>query len=280
MTCIHSYFTQPRFTVEDTRRFWAFELLTWAMSIMTWRKNMEGDVLFYGDAGGVGIVKKLGLDRYYKRVVELRNPFDLIHSKTFWAAGKLIAMRECEAFPVVSVDLDLMVWKRLKFPRADVVGLNYDNPEFYEVVCEKYKDDFFGFNLSSPAMNAGILAFFDRELLDIYTDSSLYFMRRFSGRAGLDTASMIFAEQKLAGIVADRLGKKQDVLFNVGAWSRYRVMDEGVTHLWDVKKLYAGNKQMRDAYITWLGTRMECIADEWFREWWYEMRMKGDVIYI
>lgn len=280
MTGLHSYFTQPRFADDEPRRFWAFELLTWAMSIMTWKKNMGGDILFYGDAGGVGIVKKLGFDRYYKRVVELRNPFDLIHSKTFWAAGKLIAMRECNAFPVVSVDMDLMVWNQLKFPKADVVGLNYDNPEFYGVVSEKYQYDFFGYSLQSPAMNAGILAFFDTDLLDIYTDASLYFMRRFSGRAGLDTASMVFAEQKLVSVIADRLGKKRDVLFDVGEWSRYRVMSKDVTHLWDTKKYYAGDKQMRDAYITWLGARMECISDDWLRSWWFEMRMKGDVIYI
>lgn len=283
MEGMQSYFTAPRFPGGTTcRKIPLFEVLTWYMSIVTWQKHMCGGMHFYGDADGINLVKQLGLDTFYDSITELDNPFLDICPKAFWAAGKLVAMQQCNQFPVISVDMDLMAWRTIRFPKAAVVGLNYDNDAFYGTVQRKYAGEFEGWNLNVKALNAGILAFFDKSLLEVYTNASLYFMRRMTRlNQELDSASMIFAEQKMVSLVANRLQKTSNVLFNVSELDRYRILNDDVTHLWDTKKFYIADDTLCQQYIDWLSKR---ALEQYYTPegvlWWEDTVRKGKYIYV
>lgn len=266
-------------------KFARFEILTWVASAIQWR-HLYGTLDFVTDNEGMGVLSKLGLGGLYTSIKVLESPFKAINPSVFWAAGKIVAMQSYVGYEdVYSVDTDCIVWKHLKVPdRLALVGLNYDNPEYYEVVTRHYADDMKGWSMKHPAINAAILGFNgycgDGSLLDVFTAVSLKFMRSVSNREHLDSASMIFAEQKLSAEVCAHMSLKYGVLCHADASTGYHI-EVGdipyITHLWDTKAIYRDSKKHRRTYEGWLDKQIQPNLGR-YRDLWEEIKNQKEVI--
>lgn len=286
MNGFHSYFVTPKVR-QGKVRFAKFELLTWIASAVQW-KRLYGGLDFITDAEGLLVLSKLGFGGLYDAVKVLDTPFNKINPSIFWAAGKIVAMKHYVGYEdVYSVDTDCILWKHMKQKSGlALVGLNYDNPEFYKVVTEHYRNDLKGWGLKNRPINAAILGFNgycgDGSLLDVFTSVSLKFMETVSRRANLDSASMIFAEQKLSAEVCSQMGLEYGVLCHADASTGWHI-DCGdipyITHLWDTKDTYRQSQTHRDAYISWLSDRI-CPVLGRAKSIWERIYNENDIVEV
>lgn len=288
MLGFHSYFVTPR-TKQDRVSFHKFELLTWVASAIQWRK-LYGSISFVTDAEGLKVLASLGLGELYSSIRVLASPFSLIDPAVYWAAGKIIAMQSFVGRQdVYSIDTDCIVWNPLRGKDGlALVGLNYDNPGFYSIVSSRMVRFFPDWDsISSAPINAAILGFpgycGKGSLLDVFTSTSIKLMEVASAEGNLDSASMIFAEQKLSAEVCTRMGLKYGVLCKASEATGYHIeVDERskyITHLWDTKERYRDSASARTAYIEWLSREIEPSLGK-FRAIWTNIFNSGDIITV
>jgi hypothetical protein len=127
MRAFHSYFVcgpEPQL----------FEVLMQAASILSWKKFM-GPIDFLGDFESINLLMKYRLYGLYDQVITLEPNSEGILTSTFWAYGKFEAMRKFASLypriPILSIDTDLVLKRPISIPRSDIIGLHYDNPNFY-----------------------------------------------------------------------------------------------------------------------------------------------------
>lgn len=232
-----------------------------------------GPMDFFGDSESIKFLIKNRLYGLYSKVFELDSLHQKINTKLFWASGKFRAMQAAmEAYftsSIVSVDTDLILKLPLDFPRADVVALHYDNPNFYPVVSQRMQPEFRGWDFSPRPVNAGILAFRDRSFLKSYLDSTEIIMVEVSKWDNPDSASMIFTEQKWVSVLAKRLKKSLKVLEKVDEFTNFHVYSDNLIHVWDYKGIMRSDSSVRVPFIDLLlrmleGFEMQ-LADDWVR---------------
>ena len=112
------------FALED------FDLFTAVISALEWRKD-GSRIFLYCDAPAADYIRNAGLEKVWDGVRDtLPDDLDGIDPEMFWAAGKLLALRQMDA-PCVMIDTDLIVWSKPEFGRDIIAAHREDlNPTF------------------------------------------------------------------------------------------------------------------------------------------------------
>lgn len=260
----HTLWTKPFFcnNAGKTYSMQDYELLTMLLSALMWRKK-NGEIALYGDTAALDYVKELGIAHIWNGGLhEIEVPSG-IPPKVFWAAGKLFALRQAAA-PAVMVDLDLIVWKDISgyVKGTDLCaihreGISYDiypDRSFFNMK-EGYEFDP-DWSWEVPPVNTCMLYMADDGLKRYYTDSAIRFMESCAETQD-NLCHMVFAEQRLLAMCADKCGKTISSFFPCAG----DIEGQDIfTHLWGYKNVLRYNFVKREEFCARLKKRIltEC----------------------
>lgn len=245
MNGIHINWTAP-FKLKHTGEYFIedFELLTTILSALKW-KEKNGKIKLCADETAMKYYDKMGILGLYNETenVEVDNDID---PQMFWAAGKLFALKDQKA-PVAMIDTDFIVWDEILFDKlgeCTVIHFEELYPDVYpgRSGFSMRKDyEWPDLNWELPACNTAFTVIKSQQFIDYYTDTAIKFMK-YSENTGDPLKYMVFAEQRLINMCAEKLG------IEVRAFSHLaRLFEHGekcFTHIWGMKQ------QMRD--MPWL----------------------------
>lgn len=239
MQAIHIISTAPYFAKKGNKDFSLdkFELYSAALSALSWR-SFGDKIDLITDGKGKSYIEKIGLSKLWNNVSTLI-PDDLegINPKMFWAAGKILALREVSA-PVVMIDTDFIVWKRPDLPQNRITAVHRENitPSVYpsfDYFRFKMPFNMKGMNSSVLPMNTAFLYLPEEDFKQYYVNRSIAFMK---SAADCDDflCYMVFAEQRLLSVCAEEkkvgsqvLMDKEELFFPQSDYS----------HLWGAKQV-------------------------------------------
>ena len=212
------------FALED------FDLFTAVISALEWRRD-GSRIFLYCDAPAADYIRNAGLEKVWDGVRDtVPDDLDGIDPEMFWAAGKLLALRQMDA-PCVMIDTDLIVWSKPEFGRDIIAAHREDlNPDVYPPL------EYFS--------AAGHI------LPGFYTSQAVAFMKS-AERCGERLRYMVFAEQRMAAMCADYTGTGVQTLLDKDALF---FPQEKYTHLWGAKQQMRERPLLREEFI-W-----RCIA--------------------
>ena len=255
MLALHSTWSRPRtssggnFYIED------FDLLTTILSALKWREK-NGTIKMVTDSIGYEFYKSRGMCGIWDEITTGLDDISTdIDPQTFWAAGKLFALKNTDA-PVAVIDTDFIVWDRLAFDNLKDLSVIHKEElysDIYPDISEfKMKRGFvFDPNLdwhTSP-VNSAFYVIKNNALKKLYVNQALSFI---DNSAGSDPVTyMVFAEQRLLAMCA-RMSGIEIKEFS----SLTRLFEDGdryFTHIWGMKQQMRDNSELRRDFC------MRCI---------------------
>ena len=250
MIGFHSWWTKPG----GEKGLGRFELLTMVLSALKWREK-NGEIVLVTDTFGADYIKTKGLDACWDRVLtDLDNIPEEIDPLRFWAAGKIYALK-CFKAPVVSIDTDFIVWGDLELESCKsgvcVIHREMLNPAVYPTTTE-FTDFDDGFCWDVLPANTAFVYFGNENLKNEYIRYAENFMTTCA--KGDTLQPMVFAEQRLLSMVADKMKIKLDVFSSLEKLSLGE--DERFTHLWGFKKSLREDEDLRQEFIKKLEKRI------------------------
>jgi len=218
-----------------------FDLYTTVLSALMWKKY-NGEIHLVCDKAAAEYYEETGISGIWDRIIP-RIPGDLegINPLMFWAAGKLLALRELSS-PVVMIDTDFIVWKTLELGDSIIAAHREDlNPDVYPDTDYFQMDwDFMfrgNYDCTVLPLNTAFLYLPDESFKQYYTNMAIDFMK-----SALDVPDylcyMVFAEQRLLAMCADYL--KQPVKTLLEKDKIFAPQDD-FTHLWGEKQKMRDN---------------------------------------
>ena len=237
---LHINWTKPFRTCNNNAAYFVddFELLTTILSSLLW-KRYNGPIKLYTDSIGYDYYDKLGLLNLWDSVdVDTLNRIpESIDPEIFWAAAKLFAIRN-EKGPVVMMDTDLLVWKTLDELKKEKIvafhreSLNIDCYIPYEFLKKRegYQIDS-QFDWSVSPCNTALTYFNDDTFKNFYTETAIDFMTDNKERPMEMISQMVFAEQRLFSMCAEKLGLHPHTFLPF----EYNGECDDFTHLWGAK---------------------------------------------
>ena len=132
-----------------------------------------------------------------------------IDQNIFWAAGKLLALRN-EPAPVVLLDTDLIVWKPIEdiLRKVEIAVLHRESlhpgtylPKEYLKIRKDYQFDP-EWDWEEPACNNALFFIADQAFKDYYTDCAIDFMTDNRELPKELVSQMVFAEQRILAMCA------------------------------------------------------------------------------
>jgi hypothetical protein len=179
----------------------AWEILLGILSACYWN-SQNGPIDLYTDEIGMKNVENLGLTGLYRNVKLLDPEMSQgLDPKTFWAAGKFMAMLEADE-PVYIIDQDLLIHKNLKDVDSDVLFLHKEVavPEFYpEFICVDVSK-YYGFPRIDYAYNCALIHFKDVDVMREYAAKSLRYMSVAQGVSAIYSANQIMCTVEQFGL--------------------------------------------------------------------------------
>ena len=161
------------FALED------FDLFTAVISALEWRRD-GSRIFLYCDAPAADYIRNAGLEKVWDGVRDtLPDDLDGIDPEMFWAAGKLLALRQMDA-PCVMIDTDLIVWSKPEFGRDIIAAHREDlNPDVYPPL------EYFsaaghilpGFSREVLPLNTAFFYVPDNDFKEFYTSQAVAFMK-------------------------------------------------------------------------------------------------------
>ena len=234
------------FALED------FDLFTAVISALEWRRD-GSRIFLYCDAPAADYIRNAGLEKVWDGVRDtLPDDLDGIDPEMFWAAGKLLALRQMDA-PCVMIDTDLIVWSKPEFGRDIIAAHREDlNPDVYPPL------EYFsaaghilpGFSREVLPLNTAFFYVPDNDFKEFYTSQAVAFMKS-AERCGERLRYMVFAEQRMAAMCADYTGTGVQTLLDKDALF---FPQDKYTHLWGAKQQMRERPLLREEFI-W-----RCIA--------------------
>ncbi|HLP05246.1 MAG TPA: DUF6734 family protein [Paludibacter sp.] len=229
------------------------EMLTMAVSALMWQKY-NGPIKLFTDKCGYGFVQENGLEGLWNGgidAVTLESNGYPIDPHVFWAAGKLIAL-EATTAPCVMLDYDLVVTAPIGdvLAGSSVAALHPEalDPEVYlPARLLKIPSGYAfpaDFNWNVLPSNTALLYVGDGELKSDYIRESKNFMFHNTSRPAELVSQMVFAEQRLISICADRAGHEVRHLLD----NPFSMSNRKFIHLWGFKKLLRENVSLREFY--------------------------------
>ena len=251
MNAVHINWTKP-FFVRNAGEYYIedFEILTTILSALKWREK-NGSIKMVTDSVGKEFYIKNGMDKLWDGGIE--TVLDDIHEDAymFWAAGKLHAL-SCEIAPVAVIDTDFIVWDEILFDRLPALSVIHDEDLYPDVYPDagsfKMKEGYRlnpDWNWNIKALNTAFYIIKDDVLLKEYTKSAVEFMDN-----ALDCDDpltyMVFAEQRLLHMEAQRLGKEVKCLSTLE--KLFKDGDGWFTHIWGMKQQMRDNNELRHEF--------------------------------
>lgn len=229
------------------------EILTMVVSALMWQKY-NGSIKLYTDNCGLEFIRSMKLSALWDGGIDtelLENNDYPIDPKIFWAAGKLIAM-EAQACPCVMLDTDLIITQpiqQLLEPTA-ITALHSEalQPEVYlpPFLLKKPSGFIFpaDYNWNTLPSNTAFLYIKDESFKNLYLSESKRFMFRNMEKPNELVSQMVFAEQRLLSICADR----QHLSINHLLSDPFSLSNSSVIHLWGFKHLLRQNENVQAIY--------------------------------
>jgi len=267
MLHFHSLWTRPMFETRQAQAtqdlvFWDFEALTWLTSVLEIRRHSP--IRLITDTRGRQFVLNTALDSIYNGGIStaLDDIPDTIDPQIFWAAGKIYAWREIDG-PCISVDTDAVLWQPIT-PTAPIVALHLENRAWGWYASNRQAFAPFGFDDPSwdwdlHPFNHGVLYIQDPEARRVWTEKAIGFMNEFSAQvrqleqSGAENPphtrdAMLFADQRLLVMCAQRLGLSMVPLTRLDETTGYLLRNPLYTHLWGSKLFYPYCAEARFAF--------------------------------
>ncbi len=251
MKAIHVNSTAPFFFKNPGKPYKIedFNLYNTVISALQWRK-VNGEIFMVTDKIAADYYRKLGIHKVWNGIYELiPENIEGINPDMFWAAGKLIALRD---FPdtVALVDEDFIVWKKLELPddmvtvahRENLSPDIYPDPDLFNVsdfsILEKL-------DKSVLPCNTAFLYIPDKSFREFYTSLSISFMKS-AECCGDRLCHMVFAEQRLLGMLCSYSNIEVNTLLDK---DRLFIAQEDYTHLWGAKQAMRDNSEYRKDFL-------------------------------
>ena len=253
MNGIHVNSTAPFFSRHPDTEYSIedFALYCEVISALEWRK-MNGDIFMITDSIAAEYYRKLGIEKVWTSLSELI-PTDVegIDPEMFWAAGKLIALRDIPENAAL-VDEDLIIWKSLELSDKAVTCAHreyiseniYPDPECFKVTKFSLMERL---DKSALPCNTAFLYIPDSSFRLFYANQAIAFMKECSeNKCGDRLCRMVFAEQRLLGMLCALTGTPVDTLMDM---NRLFIAQEDYTHLWGAKQAMRDNEEQRKGFL-------------------------------
>lgn len=230
----------------------SFEILTTILSALTWRRN-NGTIKLYADSMALEYYDSLGILDLWDGGIDtktLDRAPDNIDQNIFWAAGKLIALRN-EPAPVAMIDTDLIVWRPitdiLQREKVSVLHRESLNPEVYIrkehlKIRPGYRFDP-EWDWEEPACNNALVYIADQEFKDYYTDCAIDFMTENREQPEELVSQMVFAEQRMLAMCA----RQKQFPVHHFLDDPFQQDNTTFTHIWggkSIARMYANQDEM------------------------------------
>lgn len=226
-----------------------FSLYSSVLSALEWRKR-NGRIFLCTDPVGAAYVRRLGIERVWDEVREVIPPDqEGIDPTVFWAAGKLLAMRET-AGDYALLDEDFIVWKTLSLPKNAVTAAHREdlNPAIYPDPT-RFGADFpllDRLDFSVLPCNTAFLYIPDESFRRFYVSQSIAFMKSMP-KSGDPLCPMVFAEQRLLSMLCAFTETPIETLLDQ---DRLFVAQDDYTHLWGAKQAMRDDPARREGFLT------------------------------
>ena len=240
MDAFHSFWSAPNRLRHDGKIvFPDYEQLTAVISCLEWKRH-NGSIYMVTDTEGARYFEEIGLTGFWDGI---ETSLDTLAGSTdpflFWAAGKLVALRNRPA-PCVMLDTDLIVWGNVDelVSQYDITAVHSEqlNLNVYpEPGAMRFKSGYSfpeGWDFSLNASNTAFLCIRDEEFKERYTEEAMDFALHVR-QDGLDPVkAMCFAEQRILPMCAKECGKSLGYLIELDKAEE----QELVTHTWGFKQ--------------------------------------------
>lgn len=248
MNAIHIASSAPAFAKGvEALRSEDFDLYCMTFSALYWRK-FNGEITMCCDSRSAEYYKRIGITDIWSNIkICIADDLEGIDPLMFWAGGKLLALREVTA-PVVMIDTDFIVWKKLEFGdeiiaahRENISDGIYPPLDFFRAGTHIIPD----FSETVLPLNTAFLYIPDNDFKEFYTGQAIAFMKS-AARCDDYLKYMVFAEQRLIAMCADytrtpvRTLLDEDNLF-------YPQSD--FTHLWGAKQAMRDHPELRGEFV-------------------------------
>ena len=245
------------FALED------FDLFCAVLSALVWRRD-GSRIFLYCDRAGGDYIRQAGLESVWDGIRDTV-PDDLegIDPEMFWAAGKLLALRQMEA-PCVMIDTDFIAWHKPSFGKELIAAHREDlNPDIYPPL------EYFSapghsipeFSREVLPLNTAFLYMPDNDLREFYTSQAIAFMKT-AEHCGERLRYMVFAEQRMAAMCAEYTGTPVLTLLDKDALF---FPQDSFTHLWGAKQQMRDHPELHSDFISRCENRLRRDFPEW--EW-------------
>lgn len=251
---IHIWSAAPRLRLNPQLEFQPefFEVVCMALSALMWRK-LNGPIKFYADTPTYNWFKGNDLLDLWDGGVDnttLDQIPESVNQTIFWAGSKLYALR-AEPAPVAMVDTDIIIWKALgQKMRGPLTVLHREDlidcylPKEYLKIRPGYKFDP-EWSWRVRPCNTAFAFFRDQEFKDSYTRSAIDFMTGNDEYPMEMVSQMVFAEQRLLAMEANKYGLKINTLVD----DPYQSDNDIFTHLWGAKNIARRDPDQCDSLV-------------------------------
>lgn len=266
MRAIHITHTVPFFARNsNTEKAYSipdFELLSTILSALKWQEH-NGSIRLYTDKQGFEYYRTQNMISIWDLGINtetLDNITKNIDFETFWAAGKLFALRH-EISPCFMIDTDFIVWKNISTfieNKNDIICIHkeelfegvYLPKEFLKTAKNYQFDETWSWNVKP--CNAGFVYFGNREFKHYYTGEAIRFMKDNFEKPLENVSQMVFAEQRLMAMCAD----KQNIKIKTFIKSNNLSEQDVFTHVWGYKQVLKDNSAEREKFCKKIAYRL------------------------
>lgn len=218
-----------------------YEILTTILSALKWREK-NGEIKLYTDKIGKEYYEKIKLDDLWDLGIDsiyLDSIKENINPSIFWAAGKIFAVQK-EETPFFLLDTDFIVWENIKhlIDNSDLIGIHTEQlyPDIY--LSKEYLKFPKGYKIDSDlnwnvdAINCAFLFFNNNALKEYYCSESIKFMNNNLDEPLELVSQMVFAEQRLLGMIVDKMQLKIKTFLT----DPFDSNNSFFTHIWGFKR--------------------------------------------
>lgn len=238
-----------------------FDLYCTALSALYWRR-LNGKITLCCDSRFAEYYEKLGITDIWDEVrICVKDDLEGINPLMFWAGGKLLALREMSA-PVVMLDTDFIVWKKLEFG-SEIIAAHRENISegiYPPLSFFKTKQHIIP-NFSEDVLPLNTAFFYvpNNDFKEFYTSQAISFMKCAEDCADF-LKYMVFAEQRMAAMCAEYTGTPVRTLLD----KDYLFRPQGeFTHLWGAKQAMRDNPEWRGDFLQKCRARLKAEFPEY-----------------
>lgn len=252
MNAIHiASFAPARAKGKTSPNVESFDLYCTALSALMWRR-LNGKITLCCDSSYAEYYDRIGFLELWDDVrVCVADDLEGINPKMFWAGGKLFALREVDA-PVVMLDTDFIVWRKLDFGgenagcviaahREDISDGIYPPLSFFATRGHVIPD----FSEEVLPLNTAFLYVPDNDFKQFYTSQAISFMKSAEDCDDF-LRYMVFAEQRLVAMCAEYTGTPVRTLLDK---DRLFFPQDDFTHLWGAKQAMRDHPELERDFL-------------------------------